>query len=143
MDEENLRSLVKDLAADLGVKVAFICEVVDEKRERARTLALWCDDAFLENLEYELAGTPCAGVYDKGLTIHAQDVAKIYPTDRILVEWKVDSYMGMPFYDSGGDLMGHIGVMNDRPIGDVDRYRPKLQAAAARVGAAMQRRHSR
>lgn len=140
MDEQNLRSLVKDLARDLGVKVAFICEVVDDKRERARTVALCVDDLFLESLEYELAGTPCAGVYEKGLTVHPSDVAGIYPNDKILEEWKVESYMGIPFYDSTGMIMGHLGVMDSNPLKDPNHFKPTLQAAAARVEAVMQRR---
>ena len=143
MDEENLRSLVKDLVTDLGVKVAFICEVTDENRERARTLALCVDDQFLDNIEYGLAGTPCAGVYEKGMTIHPRDLAKIYPNDKILVEWNVDSYMGIPFYDSGGQLMGHLGVMDDHPLKDPDHFKPTLEAAAARVGAVMERWRNR
>ncbi|MCP3919887.1 MAG: hypothetical protein GY711_30525 [bacterium] len=138
--EDNLRALAKSLANDLDTKVAFICEVCDDRRERARTVALYVDHAYLDNIEYDLAGTPCAGVYDEGVLIHTADTSKIYPSDHILQEWSIESYMGVPFYDDDGKLIGHVGVMDDTRRKSIGDSRPTLEKAAAHVCREMLRR---
>ena len=57
--DDFFRALVRHLAIILEVRQAFISEVTDNPM-KARTLAVWYDGQFIENLEYELPGTPCA-----------------------------------------------------------------------------------
>ncbi len=54
--------LVSELAAILGVDVAFTAVFSDDKRTHLRTLAAWLDGKLLRTFEYPLAGSPCAAV---------------------------------------------------------------------------------
>jgi hypothetical protein len=54
-------SLVRHLAATLGVQYAFVSEF-SEDRKHFRTLAVWGRGVFLPNFEIPLAGTPCEAV---------------------------------------------------------------------------------
>ncbi len=60
---------VRYLAHALDVRYAFVAEFAGVKT-RVRTLAFWSGDRFIDNFEYDLAGTPCeavlAGVQAKG-----------------------------------------------------------------------------
>src|SRR5690606_16758666 len=58
--DEFFRTLVRNLAEVLGVRYAFVAEFTGVKT-RVRTLALWARDRFVDNIEYDLAGTPCEG----------------------------------------------------------------------------------
>src|SRR6516162_8064756 len=53
------QSLVRHLAAAVKVSYAFVAEFADVNT-RARTLAYWAKDHIEANIEWELAGTPCA-----------------------------------------------------------------------------------
>src|SRR4051794_24968024 len=54
---EFFESLVRNLAAALDVRYAFVAEFAGQ--HRARTLAYWCDDRMAENVEWDVRGTPC------------------------------------------------------------------------------------
>lgn len=135
---DNFRYLVRILARNLNAKVAFICEL-EEGGQRARTLALAVDGTFLDNLEYRLAGTPCEAVYREGSRYIAKDLAKAYPHDDLLVEWSVDSYLGVPFYDESGRILGHVGIMNDGPLRDREAFEALVGDCATRASAELLR----
>ena len=135
---DNFRYLVRILARNLNAKVAFICEL-EEGHERARTLALAVDGDFLENLEYKIAGTPCEAVYRDGPKYIAKDLASAYPDDDLIGEWSVDSYLGVPFYDSEGQVLGHVGIMNEGPLRDRETFEALVGDCATRASAELQR----
>ena len=137
-DEGNFRYLVRLLARNLNTKVAFICEL-SPCREKARTLALAVDGAFLESLEYKVAGTPCEAVYREGTQHVVSGLPGRFPEDPVLVEWQVDSYVGVPFFDSDGQPMGHVGIMNEQPIEDRSAFEALLGDCAAKASAELQR----
>src|SRR5574341_1141420 len=56
------RSLVGHLAAALQIRYASVTECTDATMTRVRTLALTEDGNLSENIEYDLAGTPCERV---------------------------------------------------------------------------------
>ena len=139
-DDDVFLGLVRTLAHDLEVRVAFVCELIDDIS--ARTLALSVDDEFLENLEYKVAGTPCARVHQEGHVYHPSKITSIYPEDNLLKEWSVDSYMGVAVFGSRGKLLGHIGVMGDRQLDDEERSLSLLNKLARRAGLEMERRRA-
>ncbi len=59
--EEFFQNLVRHLAAAIDVHYAFVAEFA-EVNTRVRTLAYWSRDHIHDNLEWELAGTPCEDV---------------------------------------------------------------------------------
>jgi hypothetical protein len=59
---EFFRSLVYRLATAVDVRYALVGELVPGGKERIRTLAVWAGGRFVDNFEYDLAGTPCAQV---------------------------------------------------------------------------------
>ena len=84
--------LVLRLARALRVKYASVAEIVDGGR--LRTVARFVDGRLVANVEYPLAGTPCAGVLD-GSVCHIRDgVADRYPGDEGLRRIGAQSYVG-------------------------------------------------
>jgi NDP-sugar pyrophosphorylase family protein len=72
---------------------------------RVRTLAYWGRGRIQENLEFELAGTPCEDVVRGGLCHHPQEVRERFPGDRLLVELGIESYLGVPLLDGEGRVI--------------------------------------
>jgi hypothetical protein len=52
-------SLVEHLATALGVDHTFVAEMSGASRDRVRTTAFWSHGRIVQNVEYDLAGTPC------------------------------------------------------------------------------------
>ena len=83
--EAFFHSLVEHLATALGVQYAFVAEFA-EASSRVRTLAYWTKDRIVENIEFELAGTPCEDVVAGALCHHPIGVQEQFPRDRSLVD---------------------------------------------------------
>ncbi|MZH02326.1 MAG: PAS domain S-box protein [Nitrospinae bacterium] len=98
--DEFLKSIVKHLAISLRVKYSFIGEVVGDKLEIIKTLAVWANGELVENFEYSLLGTPCENVIDKKPCYVPNNVQEIFPNDQLLVEMGVESYLGIPLFDN-------------------------------------------
>lgn len=130
-----LKKLLRDLAEDLDVRVAFICEPCKNQRGHARTVALCFGGDILDNRTYPLEGTPCQRVYDRGVTYHSHDVAHLYPEDTDLVEWGVDTYLGIAIVDETGERRGHVGVMHDSAFEDPASVERKVRALALDLAA--------
>ena len=131
--DDTLLDLVRTLARDLDAKVAFICQPSESDPEKAHTVALCVDDQFLDNLEYKVAGTPCERVYEKGSLSHASNVTDLYPDDDMLAEWNIESYVGYALYDSEGEVLGHLGVLDEKPMADTAKAQSRLRELATQA----------
>jgi len=114
--EAFFRALVRHFAAALDVPCAFISECDGWPPKSARTLAYWLRDDFRENIEFELAGTPCEAVYSDGRPVfHASGVGKLFPRDKAY-----ESYYGIPIFGTRGEVIGHMAFFNDREMKEQD-----------------------
>ena len=94
------QSLVRHLATAIGVAYAFVAEFAD-KRTRVRTLAYWGKGEIRENVEFDLAGTPCEDVLLGGLCHYPSGVKERFPRDEPLVAMGIESYLGVPLQSQG------------------------------------------
>jgi len=133
------RELVRSLARALGVRGAWVTEYFPEPR-RLRSLAFWLGDAFVEGYEYVIDGTPCAPVIDGAHPVHIPDRAiELYPDDPELRTLGVVSYLGHPLQDLDGRLLGHLAVLDDRPMPAAPRTDAVFRIFAARAAAELRR----
>lgn len=137
--KEFFRLLVRHLAAALQVRYALATTCVDVPPTRVQVLAAWMGDGFGRNLEYELAGTPCEHVLAGQLSFYPTQVQALFPHDAMLREMGADSFLGTPFLNSAGAVIGHLAVLNDKPMEDKERNRAILKIFAARAGAELER----
>ena len=131
-------SLVKYLCLDLDVNYAVVGEL-DGADLTARTLAVWADGKIADNFQYHLADTPCQNVIGKGPCVHARDVRRLFPRDRYLADWKVESYAGAPLFGAGGRVLGLLAVMSRRPLRNQRKAMQLLQILAVSAAAELER----
>jgi formate hydrogenlyase transcriptional activator len=136
--DQFFQSLVKHLAGALGVRFAFVAEFADSPT-KVRTLAFWSGDNLRENVEYELAGTPCEEVVRGGICHHPDNVMHAFPDDAALVEMNVASYLGVPLCDEQGVVLGHLAVMDDRLMQEEPHNLAVFRIFATRVRTEMLR----
>lgn len=132
-------ALVQNLAKALGTHGAWVTEYFPETR-RLRALAFWMEGRWVQDYEIPIAGTPCEEVIDKAQLIHFPDnVLEIYPEEEELKQNKAVSYMGMPLLDVDGRILGHMAVIDRRPIPAEPHVHAIFQIFAARAAAELQR----
>jgi PAS domain S-box-containing protein len=140
--EKYFQALVRTLARVVGTRWAFIAQFSPpETRAKARTVAFWDRDRIAENLEWTLAGTPCEDVVHGNLCHHPSGVRRKFPEDRLLVEWGVESYLGVPLRDSAGKVLGHLAVFDDRPLPEEPRKLLTFHIFAKHAAAELTRLH--
>ncbi len=136
--EEFFQSLVRHMALALKMKYAFVAVFADSKM-RVRTLAFWDGERFLDNFEYDLPGTPCEAVMAGETRCYSRDVAKLFPRDPDLTEIGAESYLAVPLMDSRGTVMGHLAVLDTKPMLDVPQDINVFSIFAARARAELER----
>ncbi|MES2047406.1 MAG: ATP-binding protein [Pseudomonadota bacterium] len=130
------------LAERLGQTLGFdyvIIEKLGEQPGTAETAGFYAHGAVLPNLCYSLAGTPCENVIGKEMRIYRQSVQQLFPDDAMLVEMKAESYLGIPLWDSTGQAIGLIAVLDAKPLERVDQTRALINLVAVAAGAELER----
>ncbi len=140
--QDFLHSLVHHLAEVLGVRYAFVAELVAPDNTRSRTLAFWQGDRFGDNFEYDLAGTPCERVVAGEVIYYRDSIQAQFPQHEHLADLEVESYLGMPLNNALGDVIGHLKVLDSRPIVNREFSEQILRIFAARAGAELERKQS-
>ena len=92
-----------------------------------------CRRPFLDNFEYKIAGTPCEAVYREGSLSIASGTSGLYPDDEMLAELNIESYVGYALYDSRGQVLGHLGILDEKPLSDETRARQRLRELATQA----------
>jgi PAS domain S-box-containing protein len=131
------RTLVRQVACAFDVRYALVTECTDHTQTRLRTLAYSDGSEILENIEYRLSGTPCAGVLAGTVCYYPAGLSRLFR-----MELAEESYLGVPMYDSGGNLVGHLAVLNDKPMQLSARQIAVLQFFAVRAGAEVERQRA-
>ena len=109
--EEYFQAFVRNLARLVDAHYAFIAEFASpETTTRARTIAFWARDHIADNFEWTLAGTPCEEVVHGTLCHYPSGVRQVFPDDRPLVEWGIESYLGVPLCDPRGAVFSRRGT---------------------------------
>ena len=127
--------MVQQLASLLDVEYALVSECTNVEKTRVRTLAFSHKHTLVENVEYDLEGTPCSLVM--------KDRDFYFPTEvaeNFIRESGLGSYLGVPILDKSGDVVGHLAIMDSRPMTDHYKYKGILKILAARSGAEIGRK---
>jgi formate hydrogenlyase transcriptional activator len=132
------QSLVRHLASAMGVSYAFVAEFA-RAPTHVRTIAFWGRGRLKDNVEFELAGTPCEDVIRGGLCHHPRGVQEQFPRDQDLVDMEIESYLGVPLLDGDGQVLGHLAVFDERPLPAEPRRLSIFRIFAARAAVELER----
>src|SRR5688572_17100246 len=132
-------ALVRHLASALGVQHAFVVECTDFRKSRVRTLAFWSGQSLADNVEYDVAGTPCEVVIGGATAVHKDDVQTRFPEDRDLATLGARSYLGLPLVAASGEVLGHLAVLDAAPLRDDEVTTAVLRTFATRASMELER----
>jgi PAS domain S-box-containing protein len=137
--ERFFHSLVEHVARALEVDWAFIGEIVREVPHRIRSIAMYRDGGIVDNVEYDLPGTPCENVVTKTFCAYPSGVQHLFPLDPMLGAMGIEGYAGMPLLDSAGETLGIIAVLHRQPLRDSAQLESMIRIFATRAAAELER----
>jgi formate hydrogenlyase transcriptional activator len=123
------------------VRHAFLAVFVGGGRDRVRTLSFWSSPSFVEALEYDIAGTPCEKVLQGETQLYSEQVAELFPEDHVLRKMKAVGYLAMPLFDSKQEVMGHLAVLDDKPLYAEQADMSVFTIFGSRVAAELERQN--
>jgi GAF domain-containing protein len=130
-------SLLHHLTSAFNVREAFITECTDQTKQQVRMVARLRDGKFQEDLEYELAGTPCEGVINGEVCYYPRNLEQLFPKAH-----GNEFYLGAPLIDSSGQVLGHLAISDDSPMDLDPQSRSIFEIFAARAGVELERKKS-
>ncbi len=139
--ERFFRVLVASLARALGTIGAWVTEYFPESR-RLRALAFWLNQRYIE-WERVIDGSPCERVVTEKRLLHIPDrLVELFERDEDVRAVAALSYLGVPLLGSGGEVLGHLAVLDTRPMPESARALALFRIFASRAAAELQRLRS-
>jgi signal transduction histidine kinase len=140
--EQFLRSLVRHVAEAFGAKLVLVAEASDPSGMHVGVLAAWYDGGFIEEpFEYDTAGTPCAVMTEYPWVSFPDALTERFPEDREAIEFGLQSYLAVCLRSSDDVHLGHLAVLDARPMEAEEEDVAALKIFAARASAELERRN--
>jgi PAS domain S-box-containing protein len=105
----------------------------------ARTVAVWCDNRFEDNITYALKDTPCGDVVGKQVCCFPESVCQFFPRDQVLQDLRAESYVGVTLFDHVGSPIGLIAAIGRVPLANCALAEATLQQVAVRAAGELER----
>lgn len=102
-------SAVTKLNKTIEADYTFIGELCENNT--ISTIAVCNKGGLLENFSYNLKGTPCENITDKGLCYYNKDVSQQYPNDHLLRDMGITGYIGIPLFNKEHKVNGIIASL--------------------------------
>ena len=127
----------------LKLRVDFVCiDRLEGDGLNARTVAVWNDGKFEDNVVYALKDTPCGEVLGKTVCCFPASVCQLFPRDEVLRTLQAESYLGVTLWDHAGTPIGLIALISRHAWANLPWAESVLQVVAVRAGAELERLQS-
>src|SRR5919202_489644 len=139
--DEFLRGLVRNVAEALGAKLAFVAEATQPDGTHVRVVAAWYDGQHWdEPYEYDTKGQPCALAVEQAVVAFPDALTRRFPEDKAAIEMGLQSYLAVCLRGADGTYLGHMAVLDARPMEADDEDVAALRIFASRAAAELERR---
>ena len=135
--EQFFPSLVQQLATTLNVDYAYISEL-SEDGALFRSRAGWGKGRPLPVFDVPTSG-PCATVLTRTIVHCSDQLRSLYPHVQLIQDIGVESYCGVPVVDVSDRVVGHLAIMDSKPLHDSVRATSILEIFATRAAAEFER----
>lgn len=136
-DEEFFLTLTRHLVEALDVENAILSQLIDG---RFHTMAFWSAGQFLPNIIYSPEdASACAEVLESGIYSCPLDVQILHPENRYLANLKAESYLGVVLRGKDGQPIGHLCLIDTKPMSNQNYFLNILQLFASRAATELER----
>ena len=135
--ETFLPAVVQEMARVFDASVAAVAEVVNG--ERLHTVALWCDGAPGQTLEFPITGTPCQVLLQQqGISV-GDDAQSLFGNDTPWRSSEMRGYVAVPLVGTRNEVVGLMIVITRRSLADTPPEGSLLELLAGRVAGEIER----
>ena len=128
------------LSLDKVIKADYtFIAILDKEAYSSKTITLVAKGEVVDNIEYSLKDTPCADAADDSVCCYPKEVCAAFPNDQLLVDMKIEAYLGTPLHDSNQNVMGLIVALYEQPISDEKQVLTLFQLFSGRIAAELER----
>jgi PAS domain S-box-containing protein len=139
--ERFFQVLVESLAKALGTLGAWVTEYLPEER-RLHALAFWLNGKFIP-WDRAIDGTPCEQVVIENRLVHVPDrLLEYFKGDPDVRATGAVSYLGIPLQGASGEVLGHLAILDKRPMPESPRAVALFRIFANRASAELRRLQS-
>jgi diguanylate cyclase (GGDEF)-like protein len=136
--EQFFAAITNSLGKILGADYVGI-GVPDDEGTTIRTLAVSIHGRADANAHYRLTGTPCEQVFGKQAVTIQHGVRHRYPADKRLAAHDIESYIGLPLFDSRQMPTGLVFAMFREQVDEPAFTESVIRIFAARIGGEVER----
>jgi PAS domain S-box-containing protein len=137
--ENFFESLARYLAQSL--EMDYVCiDRLEGDGLTARTVAVYFDGKFEDNVEYTLQDTPCGDVVGKPICSFPREVRHLFPRDAVLQEMLAESYVGTTLWNFEGKPIGLIAMIGRKPLANPRLAESILKLVAVRAAGELGRK---
>ena len=140
--DEFLRCLVRHVALAFDAKFAFVAEASAPDGQHVRVISGWYEGDWLdEPFEYDTRGKPCALVIEQAVVAFPEALTRRFPEAKPAIDMGLESYLAVCLRAADATHLGHLGVMDARPMQAGDNDVAAMRIFASRTAAELERRH--
>ncbi len=137
------QALTQYFSKALDTDYVYIGLIEGDDPKMLRTIANYAHDQIIENVEYPLPGTPCWEVIEqRKICCYSRAVQAQFPNAPRLKSLAIESYVAIPFFDFSGTTLGILGVMDGKPLENMQLAKTLLSLFALRISTELERQHS-
>ncbi|MFZ4860380.1 MAG: PAS domain-containing protein, partial [Desulfuromonadaceae bacterium] len=136
--EDFFESLASYLAKTLNMDYVCIDRLQGDCLA-ARTLAVYHDGRFEDNVEYTLKDTPCGDVVGKEICVFPRGVCSLFPQDPALQDLQAESYVGTTLWSFDMKPIGLIAVIGRKELANSHFAETVLKLVSIRAAAELER----
>ncbi len=133
------RAIIGQLSKILQADACGVVTLLAGETDKVKSLAYFEDGVLAPNKEYSLTDTPCETVVGQSVQTYPSGLQRSFPKDAVICEAGMESYVGIPLFDSQKKAQGLLFAMFRRPIDNIEFNESVMQIFAARTSAEIER----
>jgi diguanylate cyclase (GGDEF)-like protein len=133
------KAIIVHMARILQADSCGIATTVPGSEDTMESLAFFKDGKITTNIKYPLKGTPCETVIGQMERTYPSDLQNTFPDDRLICDTGMESYVGIPLFDSHNMPQGLLFAMFRDPIKEIEFNESVMRIFAARTAAEIER----
>ncbi|MDO9512377.1 MAG: PAS domain S-box protein [Bacteroidales bacterium] len=134
-------SMVLFVSKTFGVEQVLFGEYI-AREDSVKSIAVCSGGEIVPNISYQLKDTPCENVINQKNCFYPKKIRLQFPKDLLLSEMKAESYIGIPLWNSQGNAIGIIALIDTKPMNESNQMNAILSIFTSRAAMEIERAKS-
>ncbi len=133
------RAIISQLSNMLQADICALVVATSNQTSNVKSLAYYKNGEIAGNIKYQLKGTPCETIFGQQVRTYSHDLQGSFPDNKFIHAEDMESYVGIPLFDSQNRPQGLLFAMFKKPINNVEFNESVMSIFAGRTSAEIER----